>query len=372
MSTEIYLKHAKKSFGKTDVIKDLNLTIQKGERLILLGPSGCGKSTTLRMIAGLEELSGGELYMNGKLSNQVPCGERNVAMVFQNYALYPHMTVEQNITYGLKAAKLPAEEIRERLEEVLEMLDLKQLRNRKPKELSGGQRQRVALARAVVKRAPYFLLDEPLSNLDAQLRMRARKELVKIHEKYHQTFIYVTHDQIEAMTVGQKIALMKDGELQMLDTPDNIYNRPANVFTAKFIGSPAMNIMKVLYAAGRMQIGNESMVMSREWQHTLDAGETSQLYFGVRPEHVKLSEIYVPNSVKAVVKYKEDYGKECGVYLDVEGQEMIAICNQWIPERGQKVFVCPTFDHFHFFDQKQERNMGYPEEMVPVERQEAI
>ena len=372
MSTEIYLKHAKKSFGKTDVIKDLNLTIQKGERLILLGPSGCGKSTTLRMIAGLEELSGGELYMNGRLSNQVPCGERNVAMVFQNYALYPHMTVERNITYGLQAAKLPAEEIRERLEEVLEMLDLKELRNRKPKELSGGQRQRVALARAVVKRAPYFLLDEPLSNLDAQLRMRARKELVKIHEKYHQTFIYVTHDQIEAMTVGQKIALMKEGELQMLDTPDNIYNRPANVFTARFIGSPAMNIMKVSYAAGRMQIGNESMTMSGEWQHTLGTDSDSALYFGIRPEHVKLSEIYVPNSIKAVVKYKEDYGKECGVYLDVEGQEIIAICNQWIPERGQKVFVCPTFERFHFFDQKEEKNLGYPEEVVPMQRKEAI
>ena len=360
--TEISLVHAEKSFGKTQVIRDLNLTIQKGERLILLGPSGCGKSTTLRMIAGLEELTGGDLYMGGIRSNDIPCGLRNVAMVFQNYALYPHMTVEKNITYGLKAGKLPQKEIDSRLEEVLEMLDLKPYRNRKPKELSGGQRQRVALARAVVKRAPYFLLDEPLSNLDAQLRMRARKELVKIHEKYHQTFIYVTHDQVEAMTVGQKIALLKDGELQMLDTPDRIYNQPANVFTAKFIGSPAMNIVKVLYTCGRIHLGYESLLLPDDWKKILDHQKETEFYLGIRPEHMQLSPSPISNGLKAVVKYEEDYGKEYGVYLDVEGQEMIAICTDFIPERGQTVYVRPTFKRFHFFHRNSEKNLGYPKD----------
>ena len=194
---------------KNVIVKDLNMEIREGERLILLGPSGCGKSTTLRMIAGLEKLSGGNLYMDGRLVNDVPCGERNVSMVFQNYALFPHMTVQNNIIYGLKAHKMDPAEIKTRLSEVLDMLDLKGLEDRRPKDLSGGQRQRVALARAVVKRSDYFLLDEPLSNLDAQLRLRARKELVKIHEMYHQTLIYVTHDQIEAMTEFDDILVVK-------------------------------------------------------------------------------------------------------------------------------------------------------------------
>ena len=215
----IVFDHVVKAYDKNVIVKDLNMEIREGERLILLGPSGCGKSTTLRMIAGLERLSGGNLYMDGRLVNDVPCGERNVSMVFQNYALFPHMTVQSNIVYGLKAHKMDPAEIKTRLSEVLDMLDLKGLEERRPKDLSGGQRQRVALARAVVKRSDYFLLDEPLSNLDAQLRLRARKELVKIHEMYHQTLIYVTHDQIEAMTVGQRIALMHEGKMQMLDTP---------------------------------------------------------------------------------------------------------------------------------------------------------
>ena len=253
----IVFDHVVKAYDKNVIVKDLNMEIREGERLILLGPSGCGKSTTLRMIAGLEKLSGGNLYMDGRLVNDVPCGERNVSMVFQNYALFPHMTVQSNIVYGLKAHKMDPAEIKTRLSEVLDMLDLKGLEERRPKDLSGGQRQRVALARAVVKRSDYFLLDEPLSNLDAQLRLRARKELVKIHEMYHQTLIYVTHDQIEAMTVGQRIALMHEGKMQMLDTPANVYNRPANVFTAKFIGSPSMNIVEASYTgnAGDRQTG---------------------------------------------------------------------------------------------------------------------
>ncbi len=193
----IVFDHVDKAYGKNVIVKDLNLEIKEGERLILLGPSGCGKSTTLRMIAGLEDITAGTISMNGAVMNEVPSGKRSVSMVFQNYALFPHMTVENNITYGLKVHKMDPKEIDTRLEEVLEMLDLKGLEKRKPKDLSGGQRQRVALARAVVKRSDYFLLDEPLSNLDAQLRLRARKELVKIHELYHQTFVYVTHEVLQ-------------------------------------------------------------------------------------------------------------------------------------------------------------------------------
>ena len=201
----IRFEKVNKAYGKNWVVKDLGINIRAGERLVLLGPSGCGKSTTLRMIAGLEDITPGNLYMGDKIVNQVPSGKRNVAMVFQNYALFPHMTVEENIAYGLKVNNLDPKEIRERTNTAITMLDLNGLENRKPKHLSGGQRQRVALARAVVKRSDYFLLDEPLSNLDAQLRVHARKELVKIHELYHQTFVYVTHDQVEAMTVGHRI-----------------------------------------------------------------------------------------------------------------------------------------------------------------------
>ena len=242
----IVFEHVVKAYGKNVIVNDLNMEIREGERLILLGPSGCGKSTTLRMIAGLEDITSGFLHMRGQVVNNVACGDRGVSMVFQNYALFPHMTVKNNIIYGLKAHKMEAAEINRRLEEVLEMLQLKGLEDRKPKDLSGGQRQRVALARAVVKRSDYFLLDEPLSNLDAQLRLRARKELVKIHEMYRPTMVYVTHDQIEAMTVGQRDCHHVSAEiLEMLDTPSPMYiNMPANVsYCARFIGSPSMNII---------------------------------------------------------------------------------------------------------------------------------
>lgn len=219
---DILFEQICKAYNKNMVVRDLNLKVFSGERLVLLGPSGCGKSTSLRLIAGLEDITSGNLYMGNQLINQVDSGERNVSMVFQNYALYPHMNVRQNISYALKVNKFPSKEIVERTNEAITMLDLNGLEERKPKELSGGQRQRVALARAIVKRADYFLLDEPLSNLDAQLRSHARKELVKIHERYHQTMVYVTHDQVEAMTVGQKIALMHQGQLQAIDTPKRI------------------------------------------------------------------------------------------------------------------------------------------------------
>ena len=363
-SKEIIFEHVKKIYEKNEVVKDLNLKINSGERLILLGPSGCGKSTTLRMIAGLEDISAGNLYMNGKRSNDVPCGERDVAMVFQNYALYPHMTVRQNITYGLSVHKMDKAEIENRLEEVLNMLDLKDYSGRKPKELSGGQRQRVALARAVVKRSPYFLLDEPLSNLDAQLRLHARKELVHIHETYHQTLVYVTHDQIEAMTVGQRIALLKDGDLQMVDTPSNIYSHPANVFTAKFIGSPSMNILSAKYASGALLVGCQSIELPEMWCKQIETAEDDDLFFGIRPEHIIFCAESEPNTLKATVKYIEDYGNRYGIYLDIDGTELIALLEDNIPSCGSNVFIKPNFERVHFFHKNNENSIGYPQELI--------
>ena len=261
----IRFENVSKSFGKTKVINNLNLSIEKGERLILLGPSGCGKSTILRMISGLESVSEGKLYLNGKLANDIDSGDRDIAMVFQNYALFPHMTIEENVGYGLKIHKEKKEVIKASVAEAVEILGLSGLEGRYPRELSGGQRQRVALARAIVKRSDFFLLDEPLSNLDAQLRGQARKELVKLHEMYGQTFIYVTHDQIEAMTVGQRIALLNGGDLQMLDTPHNVYHRPANIFVAKFIGSPSMNIINVHLDGRELVLGEQRTELPEMW-----------------------------------------------------------------------------------------------------------
>ena len=292
----IVFDHVVKAYDKNVIVKDLNMEIREGERLILLGPSGCGKSTTLRMIAGLERLSGGNLYMDGRLVNDVPCGERNVSMVFQNYALFPHMTVQSNIVYGLKAHKMDPAEIKTRLSEVLDMLDLKGLEERRPKDLSGGQRQRVALARAVVKRSDYFLLDEPLSNLDAQLRLRARKELVKIHEMYHQTLIYVTHDQVEAMTLGTRIVVMNRGMIQQVAPPAELYRNPVNKFVAGFIGSPTMNFLDV----DVLEEDGTVWLLGQGWRLPLEGYQASKLKdkgytgkritLGIRPEDLHQEE----------------------------------------------------------------------------------
>ncbi len=361
----IVFEHVVKAYGKNVIVNDLNMEIKEGERLILLGPSGCGKSTTLRMIAGLEDVTSGSLHMRGQVVNNVPCGDRGVSMVFQNYALFPHMTVKANIIYGLKAHKMDAAEIDRRLEEVLEMLQLKGLEDRKPKDLSGGQRQRVALARAVVKRSDYFLLDEPLSNLDAQLRLRARKELVKIHEMYHPTMVYVTHDQIEAMTVGQRVAIMYHGNMEMLDTPSHVYNMPASIFCAKFIGSPSMNIVSCQYENGKLSIGDQVVDLPPMWSRIADACLSGKYCAGIRPEHVVLSYSPSENSICGTVKYVEDYGNRYGVYIRVEGDEneLIAICNEAVPHPGEKIFISVDFNKLHLFDGESEKSLGYPEEV---------
>lgn len=278
----IVFSQVQKAYGKNIVINNLNLEIEKGERLILLGPSGCGKTTTLRMIAGFEEITKGDLFMGGARVNDVAPGERNIAMVFQSYALFPHLSVWENITFGLQLQKLPQAEIEKRTRQALELLHLEGYENKKTHELSGGQKQRVALCRALVKQSPYFLLDEPLSNLDAKLRQKARTELVKIHELFKPTMVYVTHDQIEAMTVAHRIAVMNEGKIQQIATPSEIYHHPANTFVATFIGSPAMNILQAEVLDGKLIVGSCALHLPKERLNAI--GSRSRVFFGLRPE----------------------------------------------------------------------------------------
>ena len=360
---DIVFKNVSKVYEKNTVIEDLNLQIKEGERLILLGPSGCGKSTTLRMIAGLESISSGELIMEGKCVNDIPAGKRNVSMVFQNYALYPHMTVRDNICYALAVHKVDKKEIQERLEMVLHIFGLESYVDRKPKELSGGQRQRVALARALVKRSRYLLLDEPLSNLDAQLRLQARKELVKVHQYYHQTFVYVTHDQVEAMTLGNRIALMREGNLQMLDTPYNVYHRPANVFTARFIGSPSTNIVEAQWQDGRMHVNNIPLRLPPMWEHLVVKSGKNQFYLGIRPEDICLRAGVGDDTLNGEIDYIEDYGNKLGIYFSLEGQEIIAVGEHIPGKSGDVVSFLPDYEKLYIFDRETGESIGYPREL---------
>ena len=360
----IIFDHVEKTYQKNTVIRDLNLTIPAGQRLILLGPSGCGKSTTLRMIAGLEEITGGELRMGDRRVNEVPSGKRDIAMVFQNYALYPHMTVQENITYTLRVHKLDRAELETRLHSVLEILGLEPYVQRKPRELSGGQRQRVALARALVKQSRYLLLDEPLSNLDAQLRVQARKELVKIHDLYQQTFVYVTHDQVEAMTVGQRVALMNQGVLQMVDTPYRVYNRPANIFTAKFIGSPSTNILDADWADGVLHVQGQQIRLPDCWSWLAERSGEHELCLGIRPEHIRLQAGRAENGLTGTLRYVEDYGNKRGIYVDVGGTEVVCMCNRVPCAPGETVSFQLDSDHLHLFSRTTTNSLGYPDEVT--------
>ncbi|WP_159583658.1 ABC transporter ATP-binding protein [Streptococcus halichoeri] len=361
MGKNIRLSALYKAYGTTAVLKNINLKIEAGERLVLLGPSGSGKSTLLRMIAGLESITSGELYMGGKLANHLECGERNVAMVFQNYALYPHMTVGENISFALKANKVKKEVIQERLTEALDILELSPYKDRYPKELSGGQRQRVALARAIVKKSDYFLLDEPLSNLDVRLRLDARKELVKLHEKYRQTFIYVTHDQMEAMTLADRIVVLNNGAIQMVDKPEMVYARPANLFTATFIGSPGMSILKGQQEKGNLYINdNEQKVgLSRAWsRHLVDK---EYMYVGIRPEHLHLDK--GGGILKGTIKYSELLGQHFAYTVTIGQEDIIVLHDSKAFTIGEQVGINFSQDKLHFFDAETTLNLGYPEEV---------
>ena len=364
MGKEIVFDNVKKKYKDVEIIPNMNFRVAPGERLILLGPSGCGKSTILRMIAGFEFVTEGEIRLDGQVVNDIPSGKRNIAMVFQNYALYPHMTVLQNITYGLKANKVPLNEIKNRVDLALDIVELKGYENRKPHELSGGQRQRVALARAIVKKCEYLLLDEPLSNLDAKLRVSARKHLLNIHEKFGQTLVYVTHDQIEAMTLGQKIVLINEGEIQMFDTPEHIYNRPANVFTAQFIGSPPMSVIEARYENGKMYFGNQEYQLDQQWVDFLKNYTKKTILFGIRPEHLEISVSYMENSLVGFVNYIETQGKDYGIYLQLNNHEIVALSERKNWAVGGKKYIRPMQTELHLFDPDSRLNLGYPETMT--------
>ena len=284
-------------------VQEFNLDIADKEFIVLVGPSGCGKSTTLRMVAGLEDISGGELYIGDRLVNDVPPKDRDIAMVFQNYALYPHMTVYDNIAFALKLRHMPKDEIDRRVKEAAEILDITQYLDRKPKAMSGGQRQRVAIGRAIVREPQVLLMDEPLSNLDAKLRNQMRAEIIKLRERINTTFIYVTHDQTEAMTLGDRIVIMKDGFVQQVGTPQEVFNHPYNLFVAGFIGTPQMNFFdaKLVKNNGKyaVELGGMTVELSEEKQAKLAANgvEAQEIVLGVRPEHIELAQAGINGKV---------------------------------------------------------------------------
>ncbi len=345
-----------KAYGENKVVKNLNLVVKEGERLILLGPSGCGKTTTLRMIAGLEKITSGTLRMGGQVMNDVAPGKRNIAMVFQNYALYPHMTVWENITFGLTLQHMSKQEIKARADNALQILNLSGYEQRKPKELSGGQKQRVALGRALVKQAPYFLLDEPLSNLDAQLRIQARTELVKIHELYQPTLIYVTHDQIEALTVGQRIAILNQGTLQQIDTPDVIYHHPANTFVASFIGSPPMNLLTGQFHDGALWIAGCRIQPPASWQALL--ASHTELKIGIRPEYCLSSDSPL---LSGQIVFVEHLGSQHCIHVDLpDGQRLLCMlpAEQSLP--SDRLHFSFAWNHVNGFDEQSGMNIGHP------------
>ena len=368
----------KKYPGGVVAVSDVNLEIRDKEFIILVGPSGCGKSTTLRMIAGREEISEGELYIGDRLVNDVAPKDRDIAMVFQNYALYPHMTVYANMAFGLKLRKVPKEEINRKVEEAARILDISHLLSRKPKALSGGQRQRVALGRAIVREPQVFLLDEPLSNLDAKLRAQMRTEISKLHQKLGTTFIYVTHDQTEAMTMGDRIVVMKDGFIQQVDSPQNLYSSPVNQFVAGFMGSPQMNfvdaVLRKIEDKFTIEFGSEDTKTSRGKKYYVELPEAKidqvvlseyvdkEIIMGVRPEDIHDEEIFLSAAKTGVidtnVEITEMMGAETFLYLNCEGIPLTARVDPRSTARPQddiKVAIDPN--KVHIFDKETEKTI---------------
>lgn len=363
---DLKLKNIVKKYPNGFVaVKNFSLDIEDKEFIIFVGPSGCGKTTTLRMIAGLEDISGGELYIGDELMNEVPPKERDIAMVFQNYALYPHMTVFDNMAFGLKLRKVPKDEIKNRVEEAAKILDIAHLLDRKPKALSGGQRQRVAMGRAIVREPKVFLMDEPLSNLDAKLRVQMRTEISKLHHRLATTFIYVTHDQTEAMTLGTRIVVLKDGIIQQVDTPQNLYNKPCNLFVAGFIGSPQMNFIDCKV----VKSGDEVSLVFGEYKIKLPEAKAKALIegnyidkdviLGIRPEDIHAEEIFLNSSeesiVQAYVEVTELLGAEVNLYLLIAGQNATAKVNaRYDAKVGDTIKVGFDVNRIHIFDKATE------------------
>ncbi len=364
----VLLKNIYKRYqGGVIAVSNFNLEIADKEFLVLVGPSGCGKSTTLRMIAGLEEITEGELYIGDKLVNDVAPKDRDIAMVFQNYALYPHMTVFDNMAFGLKLRKTPKDEIKRRVEEAAKILDLTHLLDRKPKAMSGGQRQRVALGRAIVREPKVFLLDEPLSNLDAKLRAQMRTELSKIHHNLATTFIYVTHDQTEAMTMATRIVVMKDGFIQQVDTPQNLYLYPCNIFVAGFIGSPQMNFIDVqlVEKAGDLYVefaDNSLKLPESKINDAVKAHVGQTVVMGIRPEHVHDEKRFLEEMpdyvINASVEVAELMGAETYLYLDVEGSKFTArVAPTTTAKADDKIVVVLDLNMIHLFDKETESTL---------------
>ncbi len=346
-------------------VKDFNLEVKDKEFIIFVGPSGCGKSTTLRMIAGLEEISSGELWIGDKLVNDVEPKDRDIAMVFQNYALYPHMSVYDNMAFGLKLRKTPKNEIEKLVNEAAKILGIEPLLDRKPKALSGGQRQRVAMGRAIVRNPKVFLMDEPLSNLDAKLRVQMRIEISKLHQRLETTIIYVTHDQTEAMTLGTRIVVLKDGLIQQVDTPQNLYNKPVNKFVAGFIGSPQMNLIEAMVE----RIDNDVVVLFGEYKIVLPEAKGKileaegyvgkEVIFGIRPEDIHDEEMFLDTSkgsiINATIRVYELLGAEVYLYFDVKDQSFTARVNPRTNARpGDTVKFAFDMSKIHIFDKETE------------------
>ena len=353
--SEIILEGIHKIYDKNiTAVRDFNLTITDKEFIVFVGPSGCGKSTTLRMIAGLEDISVGSFFIDGKRMNDVSPKDRDIAMVFQNYALYPHMTVYDNIAFGLKMKKVPKDVIRQKVNEAAAILGLEQYLNRKPKALSGGQRQRVALGRAIVRDANVFLMDEPLSNLDAKLRVQMRAEIIKLHQRLQTTTIYVTHDQTEAMTMASRLVVMREGVIQQIGSPQQVYENPENVFVGSFIGSPAMNFVKGKLEADKIHIGEQSLtVPESKLAYLREQGyEGTDVIVGIRPEDIYDNGSFNGTSVVNVkIDVVELLGAEKMLYFELAGQTTVARVEPHLTvASGQQIELCIDMEKVHFFD----------------------
>ena len=359
----IEFKHIGKKYAGAEhkSVDDFNLNIEEKEFIAFVGPSGCGKSTTLRMIAGFEEITEGDLYIDGKRVNETAPRDRGIAMVFQNYALYPHMTVEKNIGYGLKNMKMPADQIKKKVDWAIDILGLQEFRYRKPKSLSGGQRQRVALGRAIVKNQKVFLMDEPLSNLDAKLRVSMRTEISKLHREMGATTIYVTHDQVEAMTMADRIVIMKEGVIQQVGKPMELYDHPVNKFVAGFIGSPQMNFFDVTLKGNEVTFEDGNKLMLPEAILKKLNGKEGEMTLGIRGEDLKMDaqnlELYKENKMKAVITDTEVMGNENNLYFQFGGCQAVARVSKYeISQVGDEIEFVFMPSKIHFFDKETEMN----------------
>lgn len=357
-------EHVYKRFGDVVAVNDLDIKIEDKEFLVLVGPSGCGKTTALRCLAGLEEITEGRIMIADQVVNDVAPKDRDIAMVFQSYALYPHMSVYDNMAFGLKLRKTPKEEIKRRVQEAAQILGIEMLLDRKPRQLSGGQRQRVAVGRAIVREPKVFLFDEPLSNLDAKLRVETRANISKLHQQLQTTFIYVTHDQVEAMTMASRIAVMNKGILQQIDTPQNLYDRPNNLFVAGFIGSPAMNFFKanLKKSDGKLYVdgGTFNVEVPGNRNNTFAPYVGKPVIFGLRPEDIKDPHFAPPGifaqPVESKVEVTELMGNETNLYLSTGDQNFVARVDPRTSARmGDRIQIVFNMDNMHIFDQDTEQ-----------------